>query len=344
MSVNKLALVRYKTIDDCLRNKYRKWTLDDLIEKVSDVLYETEGVSTGISRRTIQADIQVMRSDKLGYNAPIVVADKKYYMYSEAGYSITKSPINNADAEKMKEIVSLLKQFNGFSFFSDMSEMITRLENDLYKSTHRGRTCIQFESNKLLKGIEHISPLYQAVLNRQSLLIEYKSFKAAASQQFTCFPYLLKEYNNRWFLIAGQKNKRFLLTLALDRIIALQELRKERFLEYAGVDFETYFSDVLGVTKTERDRAQKVILFVSKRHAPYILTKPVHHTQQVLKEDENGIIIRVDLVVNFELEKEILGFGEFVKVLSPRPLASRIKQRLDKTIQAYSQPGAQADI
>jgi hypothetical protein len=66
MAINKLALIRYKTIDDCLRNRFRKWTLDDIIEKVAKTLYELEGITTGVSKRTIQADIQLMRSDKLG--------------------------------------------------------------------------------------------------------------------------------------------------------------------------------------------------------------------------------------------------------------------------------------
>src|SRR5690606_30710185 len=121
MAVNKLALIRYKTIDSCLQNRYRKWTLEDLIEKVADVLHEYEGITSGVSKRTIQADIQLMRSDKLGYNAPIIVTDKKYYSYEDADYSITKAPINNIDLEKMKEIVGVLKQFNGFNYFDEMS-------------------------------------------------------------------------------------------------------------------------------------------------------------------------------------------------------------------------------
>ena len=68
MPVNKNALIRYKTIDNCLRNKYRRWTLEDLVEKCSEVLYEMEGIKKGVSVRTIQSDIQMMRSDKLGYN------------------------------------------------------------------------------------------------------------------------------------------------------------------------------------------------------------------------------------------------------------------------------------
>lgn len=336
MSVNKLALIRYKTIDSCLRNRMRKWTLENLIQKVSDVLYESEGITSGVSRRTIQADLQVMRSDKLGYNAPIVVKDKKFYAYSDPDYSITQAPINDSDVEKLKEIVGVLKQFNGFDYFEEMSEMIARLENSLYQTTHPGQQCIQFEGNRLLKGLEHLNPLYQAILQKKALLIEYKSFKAVQSQQLICYPYLLKEYRNRWFLITQPKKKGPLLTLALDRIIAFQELVKEKFLTYDGVDFGKYFDDLLGVTKTEKDRAHKVILFVKKYQAPYVLTKPIHHSQVLMKEDADGIIIRIDVVLNYELEREILGFGDYMKVLSPRLLASRIKKRLDMAAGYYN--------
>ncbi|WP_205511608.1 helix-turn-helix transcriptional regulator [Longitalea arenae] len=343
MSVNKLALIRYKTIDDCLRNRYRKWTLEDLIEKVAGVLYELEGITTGVSKRTIQADIQVMRSDKLGYNAPIVVIDRKFYTYSEPDYSITHAPVNQADIDKMKEIVGLLKHFNGFTYFDQMSEMIARLENNLYRSTHPGRNYIQFENNGLLKGLEHINPLYQAILQKRSLLVEYKSFKAAASQQVICYPYLLKEHRNRWFLIARAKTKKQLLTMALDRIIHFQELPKESFFEEPAIDFDHYFSDLIGVTKNEQEKAAGVVLFVDKYNAPYVLTKPIHHSQQLLKEDANGIIVRLEVVINFELEREILGFGECVKVLAPRLLKSRIHKRLIKCAANYAKAPDKSD-
>jgi predicted DNA-binding transcriptional regulator YafY len=340
MSVNKLALIRYKTIDDCLRNRYRKWSLEDLIEKVADVLYDLEGITTGVSKRTIQSDIQVMRSDKLGYNAPIIVTDRKFYAYSEPDYSITNAPVNKADVEKMKEIVGVLKQFNGFTYFDEMSDMIARLENNLYRSTHQGRNYIQFENNRLVKGLQYINPLYQAILNKRSLLVEYKSFKAADSQQFICYPYLLKEYRNRWFLVVRIKKKKLLMTLALDRIIEFQELLKEPFVEDDTIDFDHYYDDLIGVTKSEDQKAQRVVLYIDNYNAPYVLTKPLHHSQQLLKQEENGIIIRIDVVVNFELEREILGFGECMKVLAPRTLATKIGKRFSKAAEGY---GAKED-
>jgi hypothetical protein len=106
MAVNKNALIRYKTIDKCLQNYYRQWTLNDLIEAVSDALYEYEGKDVDVSKRTVQLDLQMMRSDKLGYNAPIVVYDRKFYKYEDEAYSITKSPISNQDLSKLSEAVS----------------------------------------------------------------------------------------------------------------------------------------------------------------------------------------------------------------------------------------------
>src|SRR3954467_489102 len=110
MPVNKNALIRYKTIDACLRNRRRRWTLENLIDAVSDALYDYEGIDKGISRRSVQADLQLMRSDKLGYNAPIIVVSKKYYTYEDPAYSITNIPLNEQDLGRMNEAVEILKQ------------------------------------------------------------------------------------------------------------------------------------------------------------------------------------------------------------------------------------------
>lgn len=108
MPANKNALIRYKTIDRCLRNRYRRWTLDDLVDACCDALYDMEGIRKGVCARTVQMDIQIMRSDKLGYNAPIVVYDKIYYTYADPDYSITEMPLSMDDCRLIKEAITLL--------------------------------------------------------------------------------------------------------------------------------------------------------------------------------------------------------------------------------------------
>ena len=337
MSINKLALIRYKIIDDCLRQTHRKWTLDDLIEKVSDGLYELEGIHSGVSKRTIQGDIQLMRSNKLGYNAPITVLQRKFYTYEDPNYSISNSPLSDADMSKMKEAVDILKHLNGFSYFDEMSDMIARLENNLSKGEDEAVSYIQMENNKLLKGLNWITALHKAIREKTPLLITYRSFKSKSPQDAVYFPYLLKEYRNRWFLICKAKKGKTLITLALDRMEDVAEMGKSGFMNYTGVDFERYYADTIGVTKSERDRGQRVILRVDKHNAPYVLTKPIHASQQLLKTaDDGSILIRLDVVLNFELEREILGFGECIEVLAPKRLREQMKRRAYRILQKYS--------
>lgn len=337
MPVNKLALLRYKIIDQCLQNRFRKWTLEDLIEKVSEALYEYEGIKSGVSKRTIQLDIQNMRSDKLGYNAPIVVVERKYYTYQDQDYSLTKANVSSYDLDKLREVVTMLKQFKGFGYFEDLSAMIGKLEDKILKQSQSKETYIDFEKNELLRGLEWIGPLLEAVKNKQVMELEYQSFKARNPQKIVLFPYLLKEYRNRWFLLACRQESTKVSLYALDRILALNKKTDTHFRE-AGFEVSNYFDNVIGVTKTQEQKAKKIILKFNRSNAPYVITKPMHISQEILKKEEDGsIILSIEVIPNFELEREILGFGEAIQVISPISLQNRIINRLKHTITNYSQ-------
>lgn len=159
MPANKNALIRYKTIDNCLRNKYRRWTIDNLVDACSDALYDMEGISKGVSLRTVQADLQIMRSDKLGYNAPIEVYDGKYYRYADPNYSIFDMPLSENDYEIMKEAVEMLKQLEDFDHFSEMADVVGRLQDKLSISKSNRKPIIHFDSMPNLKGLELLNPL-----------------------------------------------------------------------------------------------------------------------------------------------------------------------------------------
>lgn len=123
MPANKNALIRYRTIDNCLRNRYRRWTLDDLVQACCDALYDMEGIKKGVCARTVQMDMQIMRSDKLGYNAPIEVYDKIYYRYADPDYSISNMPLSQEDCKLLKKAITLLSENN-----KDKTETIDVLE------------------------------------------------------------------------------------------------------------------------------------------------------------------------------------------------------------------------
>jgi predicted DNA-binding transcriptional regulator YafY len=336
--VNRNALIRYRTIDKALQNRYKKWTLDDLIDACSDALYEFQGINTGVSRRTIQADLEMMRSNKLGYEAPIVVVDKKYYTYEDKTYSITNIPLNNQDMQVLSEVSDLLKQFKGFSHFADLNEMVSKLEDKIYTQKTRSTPVIDFEKNDNLKGLEYIEVIRKAIVAKQTICVTYQSFKAREASTFCFSPYLLKEYRNRWFVLGvAHLRHQPLLNLALDRIQSIAD-DTNAYIENTSVDFSTYYNDVIGVTKSPNQRDCEVIFWIDKANAPYVITKPLHRTQKLLSEDESGKIFSIRVILNFELERELLGFGAKLKVLGPRLLVKQIKDQLKSALERYKMP------
>jgi predicted DNA-binding transcriptional regulator YafY len=319
MPVNRNALIRYKTIDTCLRNKYRQWTLEDLIDACSDALYEYEGIDKGISKRTVQMDIQMMRSEKLGYNAPIVVYDNKYYKYGDEDYSITNTPLSEQDLKTMSEAVEVLRQFKGFSYFSGMGDIVSRLEDHVTSAKQKTIPVIDFEKNESLKGLDYLDTIYHAIVNKQVLNIKYRSFKAHSANTFIFYPYLLKEYRNRWFIFGRRKEN--LVNLALDRIHNIEIAEKGRFVENDLFDPQTFFDDLVGVTKNIGMKAEIVRFRVDKQNAPYVETKPFHKSQKVVEEHEDGSkTFDINVVINQELQREFFGYADTIKILSPQSL------------------------
>lgn len=130
MPANKNALIRYKTIDRCLRNRFRRWTIDDLTEACSDALREMEGITKGVSVRTVQGDLQMMRSDKLGYNAPIEVFDRVYYRYADPNYSINGMPLTEDDCRLLRQAVEMLDD-DGKATVNEMRDVLALVRERL---------------------------------------------------------------------------------------------------------------------------------------------------------------------------------------------------------------------
>lgn len=333
MPVNRNALIRYKTIDKALQNRQRKWTLQDLIDTCSDALYEYEGIDA-VSKRTVQGDIQMMRSDKLGYNAPIEVVERKYYRYSDPNYSITNIPLTNQDLEMLMEAVEFMKQFQGFAHFQQLGGMVQKLEDHIHASKDNSVAVIDFEKNEHLRGLEFLDPLYKAITQKKAVFLQYQSFKARNSSDFDFHPYLLKEFRNRWFVIGVSDDRDSVLNLALDRIKFVQESTKS-LRENVFFNPKTHFDKAIGVTISPTQKVEHVEFFVPHAHAQYVLTKPLHFSQQVELKDAFGITFSIKVQLNFELEKEILALGDNIRVIQPERLKKSIIKRMQTALDIY---------
>jgi predicted DNA-binding transcriptional regulator YafY len=82
-------------------------------------------------------------------------------------------------------------------------------------------------------------------------------------------------------------------------------------------------------------RPMKVVFFAQRKTTPYIMTKPLHPSQEIEEERADGTVFSLNVIWNFELERELLGFGESIEVLLPHRLREGIKRRLEKALKGY---------
>ena len=336
MPANKNALIRYKTIDNCLRNRYRRWTLEDLVDACSDALYDMEGIRKGISVRTVQGDIQMMRSDKLGYNAPIEVYEHKFYRYADPDYSIANMPMSQNDYEVMQEAVDMLRQLQDFDQFAEMSDVVNRLQDKLAVTKNNRKPIVHFDNVPDLKGLRLLNPLYSHIAHKQTLRIMYQSFTAREPREFILCPYLLKEFRNRWFLFGSKADDLLLFNLPLDRIVSV-EPSDVPFRENPEFDAEHFFDDVIGVSKNIHDKAKCVKFWASAEQSRYIKTKPLHPSQRLLIEDEKdrSCIFSIKVVINFEMYSVFMSYGPGVKILSPQKSVKYMSEMLKDAAALY---------
>lgn len=322
MAQNKNAQIRYKALDRCFSNQYKKFYIDDLIEFCSEVLTEHYATETTVSRRQIFDDIDFMKSEA-GFDAPIVsIKDgkKAYYRYSDPNYTILQAPLNPSELNSLKEALETLSRMNNMPGFDWVNSIQAKLNSGI-SSTQNQRQIISFEDNEFLKGIEFLNPLYQSIANEQRLEIGYQSFNSAKKVVFIVSPYYLKQYNNRWFLFGHNHKEEKIQTLALDRIHKT-EVSKQKY-EPCTINFEEYFEDIIGVTNHTDAVAVRVKIKLSENIIPYIRSKPVHGSQKI-----SGDVLTLEVKLNYELESLILSYGENMAVLEPKELKESIGRRI----------------
>lgn len=337
MSINKKAQIRYLTLDKCLRNNGRLWTWQNLLEAVNDVLGEEINPKTKqpmkIAKTQLYEDLKDL--EYRVYNAPLKRnPDGKtvYYSYEDPNYSIQNAPLNETEAKQLKSALQVLSRFKGIPQFEFINEIIPAIESKLGLVSLE-REVMSFENNLDYEGSKFITPLFNAIVNKRSLTVEYQDFKSPLPYTIAFHPYYLKQYNNRWFVFGYNEftNNEY-WNMALDRIKTIEEA-KAKYIE-TEVDWEDYFYDLIGVTKKVDDELQTVKLWFSPSQAPYVITKPIHPTQKS-KNTEDGLEVTINVVPNYELEKLILSFGETVKVLSPKSFQKAILGRISKSAGLY---------
>lgn len=155
MSTNKNALIRYKILDECFSNPYKKFFIEDLIETCMNKLSEYLGMESSVSRRQILEDIKFMKSFA-GYDAPIETyreSRRGYYRYSDLDFSILKKPLTKYEKDELKNSFLILGRMKNLQDYEWVESVQKKLELTIDDSLVTNNI-IDFEENIYLKGLD----------------------------------------------------------------------------------------------------------------------------------------------------------------------------------------------
>ena len=335
MATTKHASIRYEVLDRCLRKQSEEYTESKLRELCCDAVAEEdpEYESASISLRTFRTDIAYIKSIAKKHDVEVksrLGSNGYYYYYSRNDFSIYMNELSDSEVGQLKCAMQLLSRFKGLPEYDGIADLGAKLEQK-YGIVSGGQTYVEYEHVDST-GEEMMADICSCIIKQQPIRITYMPY-GKSEREWILHPYLLKEYNNRWFLFGYNETEGRISNAPLDRIRADYEYVPKTFIPNTFIDFSTYFQDVVGVTV--RNEPPTLIQFrASEERAPYIESKPLHGSQKIENADSRVYSIRV--IPNKELDALFLSYGKDLEVLSPDWYRERIMKKVDEASKVYS--------
>lgn len=335
MATNKHASIRYEVLDRCLQKRSEENTQEYLRHLCCDAIAEQDPKyeEAEISLRTFRSDIAYLKSLAAKHNVDIenhLGSNGYYYFYSQSDYSIYMNELNDSEVGQLKCAMKLLSRFKGLPEYDSIADLSANLEKK-YGIVSSGQTYVEYEHVEST-GEELMADICNCIIKQQPIKITYMPY-GKPEKEWIIHPYLLKEYNNRWFLFGYNETEKKISNVPLDRICPDYEYVPNVFIPNTFADFGEFFSDVVGVT-VNKSKPALIKLRASKDRYPYIESKPIHSSQLLV--DAKKWIFTIKVIPNKELDSLILSFGNDLEVLSPKRYREHIKQKLASANRLYS--------
>jgi predicted DNA-binding transcriptional regulator YafY len=278
--------------------------LQTFIENQFDYLQmQDDNLQIGFSKRTLQRDIKEIRN---------VFGIDIEYSKSQKGYFISQNENENMNFQRMMEAFEM---FNSLNLAQDLTPFI-HLEK------------------RRPQGTENLYGLLHAIKNRLQIKFTYQKFWEEELSQRLVEPYALKEFKNRWYIMAKDSKDNNIKSFALDRLTNL-EITNLNYQYPDNYSIEQSYRYCFGIISPNDEEPQDIILSFDPFQGKYIKTLPLHDTQQVLVDNDEEMKIKLKLCLTHDLVMELLSFGDNLKVIEPKSLVDQIKQAHEKAYRQY---------
>ena len=302
----KEQMLRLKFIEEFLRRRKEKGASYEEIKDYLERKYEEKGIL----------------DEKLKFTKRTFLRDKEAILEVFL-INISYRRSNNTYAIEYDEIDE---------YHEDIFDNLLLVE--AYKEV-KGKKNVMFFEQRKSRGLHWLNGLVHAITHQKIITLNYTKFWEGVSHKKTLEPYALKEFRNRWYLLANEKDGKgfFLKTFGLDRISDL-EISNSSF-KPEKIDIENYFRNSFGIIYGENEEVEEIVLSFDSEQGQYIKTLPMHHSQKVLIDNDKEYRIQLTLFPTYDFEREVLSHGERVKVISPKSFKEHLQNEVKKMLKNY---------
>lgn len=271
----------------------------------TDILEVLENKGFQLSKRTFQRNIEALRYE-FGIEIECNRQQNTYTISEEKTIDVKLFLQFLQTAIQTNFVVDNIKDFKNVSEYIHLSETANN------------------------KGSELLPDLLEAIKTKNTIEFVHESYTTKQITDYTVEPHLLKEYQNRWYLIAYVPKISDFRTFGIDRISDLKLINTT--FKKQSEDTRHYFQNIVGINFHEyNSQPQEVIFTANEYETKYLRSKPLHHSQE---EIENGKF-RLFVIPNYELKQRLLMFGDAIIVLQPEALRNKIKEIITKMKESY---------
>ncbi len=317
MNLSKSAFRRYKVIDSLLRNSMKRYPkMEDIIEACHAKLefYPSE--------ETIQKDIANMRLPYPdGFDAPIRYNRAKLgYEYTDPNYSLSGVSLRQDEIEAIVEAVDVIRSIGGSRISDKFNHAVEKIFSATLERTNADEESVpvlQTMVPPVSRGFEHFDLFYRACREHIPTSFIHFSYKKRKYKHVILHPFLIKEFENRWYIIGFSEQHDSIRTFGMDRVS--EPILLKRKYNYTNPKvIKTYLNDVYGVLPIPGAKKEQIKIHVSQLWTHYFQAYPLHESQKIEKESEGTSFITFEIIASVELARYFLSQGRHVKIVEPQ--------------------------
>lgn len=348
MPVNKDAMARYRIIDRMLADPHKDYTTEQITVAVSRECPK-------VTKRMIQKDIKALEEE---FNKELIrnAGGRGTVKYADQSEPLFFQELTSDEEEILREALRSLGQFEGLENFTWLELLRKKLE---MPKENQERPIISFFKNELLQiQGSLLGQLFSAISRKKVIRFGYRRFedKNQPYQQITVYPYQLRQYNDRWFLLCNPigneqypYNPQLIYNYALDRMDGKVEYMESIPYVPTVVDIDARFNEIIGVTYRQDVKVEDIYFAVKPKSVDYIRTKYIHPSQDEVNPDaerefkkrypslKDCKFFLISCRPNVELFSRFASYGDAVVIVEPDEIRGRIADMLSRAADNYGQ-------